>query len=287
MSSFADRFQSNNERDIIWEICFIICLCTCCIIICIYFRTMQSLYCIPRPAYSSTFEPRHIKIYSTTTITFATLSALVYFSVYPICTQWDCLTNLRLGYILSMAFQDTYALSKLFLYLIFIGRLFNPHYYRIHQYPMYIKYLLYILLIILMMALVAYNIDLGLLMNGVNVPMFVDNVSVAVYCITDISIAALCMLLFFRPICCRNARNFNVHISVAKKYCFISSLQLISAVSFQLTLLSLIYLDVRGVSDNVILKYDYIIRIIQQWDCLLLTICVYVGFVRKSETVYI
>ena len=286
MSSFADRFQSNSELDAIWKICFIISLCTCCIIICIYFRTMQSLFCIPQPAYSSTFEPRHIKIYSTTTITFATLSALVSFSAYPICTQWDCLSNLRLGYTLTIAFYDTYFLSKLFLYLIFIGRLFNPHYYRIHQYPKYIKYLLYILLIVLMMAMVAYNIEFGLEMNGVNFLVFIVNVSGAVYSITDISIAIFCMLLFFRPICCRNARNLNVHISVAKRYCFISTLQLISAVSYQLTLLSFIYLNGIGVSDNVLSEYADISRIIQQWDCLLLTICIYVGFVRKTETVY-
>lgn len=156
--------------------------------------------------------------------------------MYPVCTVWNCWTNFTHHFSLPiLIFWPFYTLAKIFVYLIFIGRLFNPYYARIHQCSKCIKYLLWIFVWVLVIETIAYKIQDGLLLAGIDVPLSVDKVLTVIYSILDVLLSVLCMSLFFLPIWSRSARNSNVYMSVAKRYGFISALQMIAAITFQLT----------------------------------------------------
>ena len=198
MSDILKRFDSKDEEDTIWQICSIISICICGIAIFIFFRTIQHLYCLPLPVRCCIFEPKHIKIYSTLSITFAFLSCIINFSMYPVCTVSNCWTNFTHHFSLPIRiFWPFYTLAKIFVYLIFIGRLFNPYYARIHQYSKCIQYLLWIFVWVLVIETIAYKIQDGLLLAGIDVPLSVDKVLTAIYSILDVLMSVLCMSLFF------------------------------------------------------------------------------------------
>ena len=70
-------------------------------------------------------------------------------------------------------------------------------------------------------------------------------------------------------------------MSVTKRNGFISALQMIAAITFQLTWLGGTYLAACNVSEKVLREYVYIIRLIQMSDCIMLMFCIYAGFARK------
>ena len=283
MSSISGTFRFDDAADSIWTICVAIGLPIVITIIFLLALVLQHLYCIPESAIITKTQPKHIKIYATMAVIFATLSAIVTFSMYLVCTCWICGES-ALGFIYNIFFWSFYSLAKIFLYVIFIGRLFNAHYARIYQYPIFIQCVLWMLLIVLALDIVAIYLTAGLLLGGLDYPDTIDYFCGVLYSITDILLSNLCTLLFFRPICWRNARTAQtgtVYMSVAKRYCIISALQLIAAVSYQLTLVGGMYLYARHVSGIVVKEYKDIIHVIQMLDCLLLIICIYAGFARK------
>ena len=283
MSHFIDRLESGSEEDIFWKICVITTFCISPLIIFVYIRIIQ-YSCIPQSSQHHQIQPKKIKLYSFLCATFATLNAIVICTSSFVCAQWQCWNNTPL-YMLGLLNLNTYGFAKCFLYLIFIGRLFNPYYSRIYEYSKKIQYSLWFLLIVLLMVQFAWNIDLGLLWSGIDFPYSVDDVIYAVYCITDIVLSSILMVLFFRPICSGNANNQNVYMTVAKRFGIISALQLITAVLAQSIWLGQIYLNAIDAPVIAWKARADIGAVITMLDCLLLEICIYVGFARWKKTV--
>ena len=177
------------------------------------------------------------------------------------------------------------------MYLIFIGPLSDPYYQHIYQYPKCTQYLLWMLWIMLIVIVIAANIVSTLELIGIVYSQSVAIVIGIVYVVTDCTMSILITLLFFRPICCcfseiaEHVTSPNVDLSVAKKYGIIAFLQLISSVTYQLSLFGAIYLAMIDSPHNVRNSYFYIRSVILMVDCLLLMICIYIGFARK-QTVY-
>ena len=279
MSSISGTFRFDDAADSIWTICVAIGLSIVIAIISLLVLALQHLYCIPESAIVSKSQPKNIKIYATMAVIFAALSAIVTFSMYLVCTCWICGES-ALGFVYNIFFWSFYSLAKIFLYLIFIGRLFNAHYARIYQYPIFIQYVLWMLLIVLVMDIAPIDFTAGLLLGGLDYPDTIDYFCGVLYSVIDILISVFTTLLFFKPICWHGVRNTGSE-NVAKRYCIISALQLIAAVSYQLTLMGGMYLYARHVSGIVVKEYKDIIHVIQMLDCLLLIICIYAGFARK------
>ena len=250
--------------------------------------TMQHLYCIPVSSEASAVHieagSMHIRTYTSLSVGFATLNVLLTFSTYPICTQWSC-DDIWLGLTLSILFWNIYTLTKLLLYLALIARLFNPHYQQIYGYPKCIQYLLWMLLMLLLTIMMVFNINSMLYFAEIDPPESIDIISMALYAVTDSAMSLACMFLFFRPICRRLSADTmfpNMDTLAVRKYALVSVLQLLASVFFELSFLGRLYLWMINSSKDALKVYLEIWHVVQMLDCLLLMICIYIGFARKK-----
>lgn len=142
------------------------------------------------------------------------------------------------------------------------------------------------LLIVLVLIIITFNIYIGMMMGKIiEYPRSLDNFCGMTYAIVDTAMAAFSMILFLRPIW---SNGFGGTVSshfdrtTWKMYAVASILQLVAAVLFNMMLLSGKILGMNQVPMTVHVTFDYINRIIQQVDSLLLMICIYFGFARKK-----
>ena len=166
--------------DTISRYCFWINLSFMVIIIFAWIQTLQHLHCIPRSSSRtnsnhSGIQPKNVKKLSTWSVNFAALTATLTFSVYPICSRSTC--GNAFAYMYSAIWWTSCCIAKISLYLIFIGRLFNPHFERIYQYSQYIKYFLWMLLFMLTICIITYDIASGLLIGGIDYPFALNDVN--------------------------------------------------------------------------------------------------------------
>ena len=286
MSHILRHYRFNDPRDISWTISSSLCLVILIVTLFTSLKTLQHIHCIPKSCTNAgfryKFESRHFKTYSTLFVILATISAISIFSLFPVCSQWQCSDTL-IVYMYTLFLWDSYTLCKIFVYLIFIGRLFTPHYIRIYQYPKYIGYLLLILLIILIINMIAFNITPGLALAAIAYPQCIDILINSVYGTTDCILSISLMILFFRPICTRNAVSISpVYKSIVRKYAVISALQLVVAVSFQIAYLVSHCLYIFGAPIATVRVYADVQNILSMLDCLLLIFCIYSGFARQD-----
>ena len=282
-------YQLNSARDISWSICSSIGLVVLIVILLIFIKTLQHIYCIPQSSADAglryKFETKHFNLYSTLSVTLATISALLIFLIFPACTQWTCLDTV-LGHMFDILWLDSYLLSKVFLYLLFIGRLFNPHYIRLYQYPEYIQYSLWLTLILLIITVFAWNVLIALLLTGIEYHWSIGIITFTVYGITDCILSISLMILFFRPICMAKTCTVSAiwYKFIVRKYARLSALQLTSAVSFQIAVAVANVLRWTEVPWSTLRVYSDIRNVLSMLDCLLLISCIYSGFARQ-ETV--
>ena len=277
MSQFVSHFKFDDDSSIIWSMCVITGCCLVMVSLYFFSLVIQHLYCIPDADYSQT-EPRRARRYSFLSVTFATLCVLFTFATYPVCDQLWCGYNL-LGFFTFVLVLDSYIFSKFFLYLIFIGRLFNPYYRCIYQYPKWMQYSLQTLLTVMMISVLIGNINNGLHNTSI------ERMWCAIYVITDLTISIATTFLFFRPIFFDRTKSSiysNIDLSVVKRYGIVSVLQLLAAVTFELSFLGRIYGGALHALQGVWSSYLDICSVVQMIDCLLLIICIHRGFARKD-----
>ena len=288
MSHILRHFRFNDELDIIWTICSFFGLCILITTLFTLTLIVQHLYCIPKSDSHASIVPQHIATYSMLSAVFATFSVILSFAAYIVCTQWSCPQTV-LGTTISILLWDTYIWAKLLLYLLFIGRLFNPYHLRIYQYSPCIKHLLWMLLIAMGMTMIVFNIYFGFYFTEFEIPSL-EIICSAVYVVTDCILAISTMILFFRPICSRRYRNAVspiVGMSVVKQYCIISVLQLISALSYQIVFVGWFSIEHTHMSVTVWFGYVEFYRVIQMLDCLLIMVCIHLGFVRQLTVCFV
>jgi len=293
-----------------WMIGFISGICILLASMFTFTLIIQHLHCIPvHPStMHSKMEPENISTYSTLSSCFATLCVILILSTYPVCTQWFCSYNL-LGNAYNILVLDTYVLAKLFLYLIFIGRLFNPYYRRIYHYSQHIQYLLWTVLLIVVFTTTVWNI--GSVLNFKDDALNeILTICSGVYVFADCLLSISTMILFFRPICRRHrvkqdavssngirsimtsgqsavsspstASRSAWSMSVVMKYGVISTLQMIASTVYGLSWMIRIFKGWYHVKGSRGDSYLDICSVIQMLDCLILMICIYLGFARKQ-----
>ena len=156
-----DHFHFDTEVNTTWSISFVLGLFITMTTIFTFIKILQHLYCIPTSSFGlnvhPNIQPKHVRAYSTLSITFATLCNIFNFAIYPVCAQWSCMDN-PLDWMFNIAVWDSSILSKVFLYLIFIGRLFNPYYRRIYRYANYVRYILRILVIAMIFPMIILSV---------------------------------------------------------------------------------------------------------------------------------
>ena len=278
------HYQLNDAWDISWTICSSVGLLLLIFIVFAFLKTMQHIHCIFQLSATEGLrhkhESKHFTLYSTLSAIFATISAVFVFSMFPLCAQWEC-QDTWLGVMYEQVLWNSYFLSKLLLYLIFIGRLFNPQFVRIYRYPKCIQYSLWTLLVVLIITMFAWNI-----IERIAYPILLYFVVLVVYGTGDCTLSILLLILFFRPIWTRYKVPAIAYISVVRNYAVLSALQLIVAASAQITNLVWFYLYATAAARSTLALYGDAYRVLVMLDCLLLIICIYSGFARQ-ETVYI
>lgn len=229
-----------------------------------------------------------MKIHCDLSVTFAAICVILNFSAYPVCMERNCSGTL-IGYIYSVLIWDSYFLTKIFLYLLFFGRLFNRHYQRTQQYSRSTKCLLLILLLLLVSAMVAFGIADGLEYAKVETSIWMGKVIIVMLSVSDCALAVAVLVLFFGPFCSSQFKNHLlrqesplVHVTVMRIYAITTIMQFIATVLFEMTLLGRVLMDFMNVSDAAWIAYSYIYRIVQMIDCFLLMLCIYFGFARKQ-----
>ena len=278
------HYQLNNTWDISWTICSSVGLLLLIFILFAFLKTVQHIHCIFQLSATEGLrhkhESRHFKLYSTLSAIFAAITAVFTFSMFPVCAQWEC-QDTWIGIMYEEVLWNCYFLCKLFLYLVFIGRLFNPHFVRIYHYPKCIRYLLRLLLMVLIITMMAWNIS-----ERIAYPASLDFIVLVVYGTGDCTLSILLLILFFRPIWTRYNVSAAVYMSLVRNYAVLSALQLIVAASAQITNLVWFYLYATVATRCTLALYGDACRVLMMLDCLLLIICIYSGFARE-ETVFI
>ena len=284
-------FQFDDEEGIITTVTFFVGLVILGITIFTLTLILQHLFCIPKSSaeistssYHHTIGQEHGLIYFTLSVAFATICVIVNFLPYLACPDLVCGSR-AVGWTFTMLYSNSYILAKLLLYLIFITRLFTPYYHRIYQYGKYIQYSLWTLMFILIVSLIIFNIYICMAIAGIELSEFVEGFILTAYLVTDCILAIYTMVLFLRPLCYPRSTHTvypNADTSIVMKYGIVSGVQLLAAVSSQIAFLIGISLEMTSASDGVLKDYTYICHIIQMVDCLLLMICIYLGFVRKK-----
>ena len=119
-----EHFQLIDTVDIIWFTCSTIGLCILIVVICIFIKILQNIYCIPEPAQRVAYQPKNVNTYATLSALFATLNATVDFSTYFVraesayfvCAEWECYLNPQ-QWIYDILIGTCYTLAKVFLYV--------------------------------------------------------------------------------------------------------------------------------------------------------------------------
>lgn len=284
MSRLADHSNVHNESDIMWVVCAFGGFCIVIATLFTFTLIVLHLYCIPGADPSSSTEPEIGRKYSVLSAIFAALSVIITFAAYFVCSQWSCWYN-DLAVAISMVYWGLYIGAKLFLYLLFLGRLFNPQYRHIYQYHEYTQYVLRALLIVLAMGMIEFTIGNALYLVGIKDFQSLDTIRMAVYVITDSILSITINILFFRPFCCRrigNSISAEIDRAAVIKYGIISFLQVIASVTYQFSIVVGLYLVLRHVPENTWHSYTYCRDLVQMVDCFLLITCIYCGFARKQ-----
>ena len=139
-------------------------------------------------------------------------------------------------------------------------------------------------MIVMFIDMMIIVIEFAIELQGIEMRKSIDLTCTAVYAITDCTLAVGTMFLFFRPICDTRFRDPNTQDnegSIVIKYGIVSALQCTAAVFYEMAVLGRVYVIMMHASIDVWKGYVDIINIIQMLDCLMLLICLYVGFARK------
>ena len=292
MSRVSDRFNFRDEEDIIWTICFLFGLCIVGLTILFFVLIIQHIHAIPKSWSAADLhakpKSRYVRKNATLSITFATLCVILTFSIYPVCTQWLCEFQ-GLGNAFYIVHFDSYILSKLFLYLLFIGHLFDPNYRRIniYRYSKSIQYLFYMLLIVMVITMIVSNMGSALSFTKVGLSEVVDVYS-GMFIVADCIVSISTLVLLSYPICCaQNVSNQSVleipsQRSIVMKYCIISAVQLSVSTVWRITFVIRIFTK-WFLTDNVAgHSFWHICSFIQMVDCFILILCIYFGFGRRQ-----
>ena len=163
-----------------------------------------------------------------------------------------------------------------------MGRLFNPHWQRIYQYPKSIKYLLWMLLLFLMATVIMYNVShvMRYLYYDWNLTILISDVFDVSFVAADMIFSTFNLCLFLRPLCrAGNLVSPDIRKAVLVKYGVISALQLVAAATYELSVLVRWYLVLARhvVNDDLWGIATDILRVIQM---LVLFNCICIRFTR-------
>eukprot|EP01084_Bolivina_argentea_P104403 186941_1 len=288
MSPITKRFEFDTTEDIFWFVGLFIGSLMTCFATFTFTLVIQHLHCIPQDQKSNKkihIEPKNTKVYSSFSVTLSLICVWLIFTTYPVCTQWKCEYN-TLGNFYYNFILDSYIFSKLFLYFLFVGRLFNPHYKKIYQYPCYIQYFLFIVMSIIFIATIISNIGAFFNFHQQTIDKMII-IWVACYVLADFVLSGITLMLFFIPLC-KTSESYpgaimeSPSMSIVLKYGIISSFQTITATLYGVSLIVRFIFGWFHSTNSESNSYLDVCSLIQILDMLMTMICIYLGFAKKQ-----
>eukprot|EP01083_Nonionella_stella_P074117 200889_1 len=224
---------------------------------------------------------------------FTRISALSSASLNVLCILFHCSSflvckNLPCGYNTYGAFvyfttMNTYIISKLFLYSLFIGRLYNEFFKQLYAYSNAILYGLCFMMLLAWWMLIAVNVLVSLHYSQyVNNDESIDSMStiaVIIFVCLDASLSVFTLILFVIPLCSRYGHKLKLSII---KYTVLSSIAILSSTVCG-TLMVYRYYH-RWYHPFVMRELVYldILNSLKCIDCIISLLCIYFGFVSKE-----
>ena len=288
--NIPDRFALATIADVFWVIGSVLALCLLLFSIITFTAVLQHLFCV-KPSKNKKYhiDPKIIKRCSILCCLFGLICSMAGFSTFPICTSFQCGYN-SLGNAYFIINLNSYILSKLFLYILFIHRLFNKYSSEIYQYPKYIKTLLNITIIIIAIAITLTTIFAIIIDHHYNNDK-VDGfdlsviIAVAIYVIADFLLSGFTLILFFAPLWNMakvKKQNKQKFVKIIWKYGGISLMQTIISMFYGISLIIRFRMGWYHTAQKIGVSYLDMCMVIQLFDILVTMLCIYIGFVKKE-----
>ena len=153
-----DRFKFKTSDDIIWVICFLLSSLFTFFGIITYILILIEVRIQCFDDNLNLKIRKFNKILSILESTLIVICSIMTCLTYPVCSVVVCGNNF-VGNFLFLFGYNTYIISKICLYGLFIWRVYNNDYQRIKRYPIIIKYILILLLLITILLLFGFNIN--------------------------------------------------------------------------------------------------------------------------------
>ena len=203
--SIYQRFELGSVTDIFWVIGSLLALCLLLCSIFTFTMILQHLFCVKSTTNKKVhISPKITKICAISCCIFGLICSFAGFSTFPICTEFQCGYN-TLGNTYFIINLNSYILSKLFLYILFIQRLFNKYSQKIYKYSKWIKTLLEFTIFIIFIAIIlttifAIIIDHYENSNKVDALDLSVIIAVNIYVFADFILSGFTLFLFFLPL---------------------------------------------------------------------------------------
>eukprot|EP01083_Nonionella_stella_P120770 362195_1 len=220
------------------------------------------------------------KIAAVLSATLSVLCIAFYFSTFPICISIVCSDNFW-GMFTYLSTMNSYMLSKMCLYSLFIARLYNDWFKKIYSYSIKILYSLLLMMLLALLTLAIVNALFIINFKRVK-PKDVDNTNTAaiiVFVCLDFTLSVFTLILFVIPLCSRYGNRLK--LAVLKYIC----LSLVSIISSTFCgILMIIRFSNQWYHAFLSLEIQYldVLNSASSLDCLISLISIYFGFILKE-----
>ena len=287
LGGLAPRFHIISIADIFWLIGFFFSIMAMIIGLILYSLIINRFFCSSNSKEYQSGDTNHskyriTKLSATLSATFSLSCIILLFTTFPICTTFYCGYNF-IGNFYFCAVIDTYILSKLMVYTLFIDRIYNDYFRKIYFYSSKILYLLLFMVILVIVTLIIFNTFSALNFQGDSIHLL-GKISVIVFISMDITFSLSTLFLFIKPIYSQTNSDQNKQYMKHKivKYALLSTFAIMSSLIYEVTYAIRIFTGLYHSDSNASNDYMDISSMLQVMDCVVSMFCVYFGFVERD-----
>eukprot|EP01083_Nonionella_stella_P012903 36414_1 len=211
------------------------------------------------------------------------LCIMFYFVSFPICMVRICGDNVW-GYVTFLSITNTYILSKIFLYSLFIARVYSQFFKKLYPYSNKLLYCLRFMMFLALVTVILVNIS-----YWYHFPAFmkyVDDTTAGgiVLVFLDFGLSVFTLLLFVIPSCSVYGHAMKLKIM---KLIVLSSIAILSSTFCGVGMVVRYYFHWYWVYDITFhIAYVDVLNTCKCMDCVMSLTCIYFGFVSKGMGLY-
>lgn len=287
LGGLSPRFNIISTADVFWLVGFFFAILAMLIGFILYSLIINRFFCSANSKECKANGPKHskyriTKLSATLSATFSLSCVVLLVTTFPVCTTYFCGYNF-IGNFYFCAVIDTYILSKLMVYTLFIDRIYNDYFKKIYFYSSKILYLLLFMVILVIATLIIFNTFSVLNFQGEYIHLL-GKISVVVFVAMDITFSLCTLFLFIKPIYSQTNSNQNKQYMKHKivKYALLSTFAIVSSLLYELTYAIRIFTGLYHSDTNASNDYMDISSMLQISDCIVSMFCVYFGFVERN-----